>query len=184
MRDLPYIPILFYSDKNLVSPKLEGFVPNTARRQPDAVPVAEAVSTAAAAGARRRRDPEPCHGRCSFCSAGVMGGLAREPGRTSVGRALLHPPPSPVGDPDAVPHRHDLVLPDPLAPGGPFDLERPLEAKVMENLQPDLPASTSRSAEQYWLYLAALMRGRFRAVLLSSATSPSPSCSRAACRSR
>lgn len=28
MRDLPYIPILFYSNKNLVSPKLEGWIPN------------------------------------------------------------------------------------------------------------------------------------------------------------
>jgi oligopeptide transport system permease protein len=47
-----------------------------------------------------------------------------------------------------------------LAPGGPFDLERPLEAKVMENLnriyQLDKPL-----IEQYWLYLAAVMRGDF-----------------------
>src|SRR3954471_3901245 len=47
-----------------------------------------------------------------------------------------------------------------VAPGGPFDLEQPLEAKVMENLRRiyrlDLPL-----AEQYWLYLAALMRGDF-----------------------
>jgi oligopeptide transport system substrate-binding protein len=28
MRDLPYIPILFYSNKNLVSAKLEGWIPN------------------------------------------------------------------------------------------------------------------------------------------------------------
>jgi oligopeptide transport system substrate-binding protein len=28
MRDLPYIPILFYSNKNLVSSRLEGWVPN------------------------------------------------------------------------------------------------------------------------------------------------------------
>ncbi|MCP8938582.1 oligopeptide ABC transporter permease OppB [Alsobacter sp. SYSU M60028] len=45
-----------------------------------------------------------------------------------------------------------------LAPGGPFDLERPLEAKVMENLrkiyQLDQPLWY-----QYWLYLSALMRG-------------------------
>ncbi|MFO1148769.1 MAG: oligopeptide ABC transporter permease OppB [Alsobacter sp.] len=47
-----------------------------------------------------------------------------------------------------------------LAPGGPFDLERPLEAKVMENLrriyQLDKPLY-----EQYWLYLSALLRGDF-----------------------
>jgi oligopeptide transport system permease protein len=47
-----------------------------------------------------------------------------------------------------------------LAPGGPFDLERPLEAKVMENLnriyQLDKPL-----IEQYWLYLQAVMRGDF-----------------------
>lgn len=45
-----------------------------------------------------------------------------------------------------------------LAPGGPFDLERPLEAKVMENLNRiyklDRPL-----AEQYWLYLSALAQG-------------------------
>lgn len=45
-----------------------------------------------------------------------------------------------------------------LAPGGPFDLERPLEAKVMENLnrlfQLDRPIY-----EQYLLYLSALLRG-------------------------
>jgi len=47
-----------------------------------------------------------------------------------------------------------------LAPGGPFDLERPLEAKVMENLnkiyQLDKPL-----IEQYWLYLGAILRGDF-----------------------
>jgi oligopeptide transport system permease protein len=47
-----------------------------------------------------------------------------------------------------------------LAPGGPFDLERPLEAKVMENLrriyQLDKPLY-----EQYWLYITALLRGDF-----------------------
>ncbi|KLK90379.1 ABC transporter [Microvirga vignae] len=47
-----------------------------------------------------------------------------------------------------------------LAPGGPFDLERPLEAKVMENLnriyQLDKPL-----IEQYWLYLQAVMHGDF-----------------------
>jgi oligopeptide transport system permease protein len=47
-----------------------------------------------------------------------------------------------------------------LAPGGPFDLERPLEAKIMENLrriyQLDKPLW-----EQYWLYLTALLRGDF-----------------------
>jgi oligopeptide transport system permease protein len=45
-----------------------------------------------------------------------------------------------------------------LAPGGPFDLERPLEAKVMENLkriyQLDRPLY-----EQYGLYLGALLKG-------------------------
>jgi oligopeptide transport system permease protein len=45
-----------------------------------------------------------------------------------------------------------------VAPGGPFDLERPLEAKVMENLkriyQLDRPLY-----EQYGLYLSALLRG-------------------------
>jgi oligopeptide transport system permease protein len=45
-----------------------------------------------------------------------------------------------------------------VAPGGPFDLERPLEAKVMENLariyQLDRPLH-----EQYWLYLKSLARG-------------------------
>src|SRR6185503_6259312 len=43
-----------------------------------------------------------------------------------------------------------------VAPGGPFDLERPLEAKVMENLNRiyklDRPL-----LEQYWLYLTALL---------------------------
>jgi oligopeptide transport system permease protein len=47
-----------------------------------------------------------------------------------------------------------------LAPGGPFDLERPLEAKVMENLnriyQLDKPL-----IQQYWLYLTSVMRGDF-----------------------
>jgi oligopeptide transport system permease protein len=47
-----------------------------------------------------------------------------------------------------------------LAPGGPFDLERPLEAKVMENLNRiyklDRPL-----IEQYFLYIGALLRGDF-----------------------
>jgi oligopeptide transport system permease protein len=47
-----------------------------------------------------------------------------------------------------------------LAPGGPFDLERPLEAKVMENLnriyQLDKPL-----IQQYWLYLNAVLHGDF-----------------------
>jgi len=45
-----------------------------------------------------------------------------------------------------------------LAPGGPFDLERPLEAKIMENLQRvyglDRPL-----VEQYLRYLANLLQG-------------------------
>lgn len=45
-----------------------------------------------------------------------------------------------------------------VAPGGPFDLERPLEAKVMENLmriyQLDKPLY-----EQYFIYLANLLQG-------------------------
>lgn len=45
-----------------------------------------------------------------------------------------------------------------LAPGGPFDLEQPLEAKVMENLNRiyklDRPL-----IEQYWLYLSHLATG-------------------------
>ncbi|MEJ1158186.1 ABC transporter permease subunit [Prosthecomicrobium sp. N25] len=47
-----------------------------------------------------------------------------------------------------------------VAPGGPFDLERPLEAKVMENLrriyQMDRPL-----AEQYWTYLKNVVVGDF-----------------------
>jgi oligopeptide transport system permease protein len=47
-----------------------------------------------------------------------------------------------------------------LAPGGPFDLEQPLEPSVMANLRKvyrlDLPL-----AEQYWLYLGALVQGDF-----------------------
>jgi oligopeptide transport system permease protein len=47
-----------------------------------------------------------------------------------------------------------------VAPGGPFDLEQPLEAKVMDNLrriyQLDRPL-----IEQYWLYLRALAHGDF-----------------------
>lgn len=47
-----------------------------------------------------------------------------------------------------------------VAPGGPFDLERPLEAKVMENLrriyQLDRPL-----LQQYLTYLGALLRGDF-----------------------
>ncbi len=47
-----------------------------------------------------------------------------------------------------------------VAPGGPFDLERPLEAKVMENLrriyQLDQPLH-----QQYLTYLGALLRGDF-----------------------
>jgi oligopeptide transport system permease protein len=47
-----------------------------------------------------------------------------------------------------------------VAPGGPFDLERPLEAKVMENLQRiyklDLPLW-----QQYLHYIGALLQGDF-----------------------
>src|SRR5687768_1151939 len=47
-----------------------------------------------------------------------------------------------------------------VAPGGPFDLERPLEAKVMENLNRiyklDRPLW-----EQCWLYLSSLLQGDF-----------------------
>ena len=45
-----------------------------------------------------------------------------------------------------------------LAPGGPFDLERPLEAKVMENLR-KIYKLDEPLWYQYWLYLSALMRG-------------------------
>jgi oligopeptide transport system permease protein len=47
-----------------------------------------------------------------------------------------------------------------LAPGGPFDLERPLEAKVMENLNRIYKLDRSL-IEQYLLYLGAIVRGDF-----------------------
>jgi oligopeptide transport system permease protein len=47
-----------------------------------------------------------------------------------------------------------------LAPGGPFDLERPLEAKVMENLNKIYKLDRSLF-EQYLLYLGAIVRGDF-----------------------
>jgi oligopeptide transport system permease protein len=47
-----------------------------------------------------------------------------------------------------------------LAPGGPFDLERPLEAKVMESLNRIYKLDRSLP-EQYLLYLGALLRGDF-----------------------
>lgn len=45
-----------------------------------------------------------------------------------------------------------------LAPGGPFDLERPLEARVMENLKRIYQLDQPLYA-QYGLYLGALLRG-------------------------
>jgi oligopeptide transport system permease protein len=47
-----------------------------------------------------------------------------------------------------------------VAPGGPFSLERPLEAKVMENLTRIYKLDRSL-IEQYVLYLGALVRGDF-----------------------
>ncbi len=47
-----------------------------------------------------------------------------------------------------------------LAPGGPFDLERPLEAKVMENLQ-KIYGLDRPLFEQYVRYLAAVVQGDF-----------------------
>jgi len=47
-----------------------------------------------------------------------------------------------------------------LAPGGPFDLERPLEAKVMENLQ-KIYGLDRPLFEQYLRYLAAVVQGDF-----------------------
>ena len=47
-----------------------------------------------------------------------------------------------------------------VAPGGPFNLERPLEAKVMENLNRIYKLDRSL-IEQYGLYVAALLRGDF-----------------------
>jgi oligopeptide transport system permease protein len=47
-----------------------------------------------------------------------------------------------------------------VAPGGPFNLERPLEAKVMENLNRIFKLDRPL-IEQYWLYVGALARGDF-----------------------
>jgi oligopeptide transport system permease protein len=47
-----------------------------------------------------------------------------------------------------------------LAPGGPFDLERPLEAKVMENLKRIYQLDRTLP-EQFALYLGALLKGDF-----------------------
>jgi oligopeptide transport system permease protein len=47
-----------------------------------------------------------------------------------------------------------------IAPGGPFNLERPLEASVMENLNRIYNLDRSL-IEQYGLYLGALLRGDF-----------------------
>ena len=48
-----------------------------------------------------------------------------------------------------------------LAPGGPFDLERPLEAKVMENLQPDLQARPAALSSNTCSISARSLRGDF-----------------------
>lgn len=45
-----------------------------------------------------------------------------------------------------------------LAPGGPFDLERPLQPQVMANLRRIYQLDQPLWA-QYWLYLSALLRG-------------------------
>jgi len=45
-----------------------------------------------------------------------------------------------------------------LAPGGPFDLERPLEAKVMENLQ-KIYQLDKPLWEQYLVYMKNVLRG-------------------------
>jgi oligopeptide transport system permease protein len=47
-----------------------------------------------------------------------------------------------------------------LAPGGPFDLERPLEPKVMENLR-KIYGLDRTLFEQYLTYLGAVVRGDF-----------------------
>ncbi|WP_068081584.1 oligopeptide ABC transporter permease OppB [Polycladidibacter stylochi] len=47
-----------------------------------------------------------------------------------------------------------------VAPGGPFDLERPLEAKVMENLNKIYNLDKSLP-EQYLLYLKSVLHGDF-----------------------
>jgi oligopeptide transport system permease protein len=47
-----------------------------------------------------------------------------------------------------------------VAPGGPFDLDRPLDAKIMENLNRIYNLDKSLF-EQYVLYLGALLRGDF-----------------------
>lgn len=47
-----------------------------------------------------------------------------------------------------------------LAPGGPFDLERPLEAKVMDSLN-RIYGLDRPLIEQYGLYLGAVLRGDF-----------------------
>jgi oligopeptide transport system permease protein len=47
-----------------------------------------------------------------------------------------------------------------LAPGGPFDLERPLDAKILENLR-KIYALDQPLIVQYWMYIKALAHGDF-----------------------
>ena len=44
MKDMPWIPIMYYGKSHLISPKIKGFEHEHARRLPDAVPVEDAVS--------------------------------------------------------------------------------------------------------------------------------------------
>ena len=125
-----------------------------ARRLPDALPVEDAVSTQRDAGAARR-DSGHAPGRSVDPRTPGSGSASRAEERV---RALLHPPPFLSAIPTLLPDRHDLVLPDP--PRARRSL-RPRAAARGEGdgeSRPDLPASTSRLSEQYWLYLAALMR--------------------------
>ena len=89
MRDMPYIPLLYYSSQSWCRRKLKGWEDNIAERPRD--PLHEHLANRLDCGARRLRPARAAcgHPMLRYASAGCS------------------------RDPDAVRHRHDRVLPDP-----------------------------------------------------------------------
>jgi hypothetical protein len=170
MRDLPFIPLLYYSSHSLVSPKLKGWEDNLQNVHPDASDLDRAERRFEGGGGPSSASRPPlaaiAQGALRWLKCATSRSLSRSCITRRQGRGVRFSMFGYVTAPSAgaIPTLFLIVTGAfflmRVAPGGPFDLERTLEAKVMENLNRiyhlDKPLW-----EQYLYYLGNLARGDF-----------------------
>ncbi len=178
MRDLPYIPLLYYGSKNLVSSKTRGLARQPARCARDAVLEFEAVSNLAVPGEAVTIGVIPRAAqrlRGALQTRDLVGGLERRSRvcDASTAGSSLHRARDDTRMTSYILRRLASAIPTlflivtiaffliRLAPGGPFDLEQPLEAQGDGEPAPHLQARPAAATSNTGSISRRCSRGDF-----------------------